>query len=75
MQEATKSTTTNTLGRRYLNEKQLAEITGMALSTIRNHRAARKGIPFVKMQKSVRYDLSDVIAFMDSNKVETNTVY
>lgn len=75
MQEATKSTTTNTLGRRYLNEKQLAEITGMALSTIRNHRAARKGIPYVKMQKSVRYDLDDVVRFMDGNKIQTETGY
>ena len=75
MQETTKSTTTNTLGRRYLNEKQLAEITGMALSTIRNHRAARKGIPYVKMQKSVRYDLDDVVRFMDGNKIQTETGY
>jgi len=75
MRDTTTNTSTNTLGRRYLNEKQLAEITGMALSTIRNHRAARKGIPYVKMQKSVRYDLDDVVRFMDGNKIQTETGY
>ena len=74
MQETTKSTT-KALGRRYLNEKELSEVTGMALSTIRNHRAARKGIPYVKMQKSVRYDLDDVVRFMDGNKIQTETGY
>jgi len=73
MQEA--KSTTKTLGKRYLKEVEVSQMTGLALPTLRNHRAARKGIPYVKMQKSVRYDLSDVIAFMDSNKVKTNTAY
>lgn len=79
MQETTKSTatktTTNTLGRRYLTEKELAEATGLALSTIRNQRSNRRGIPFIKMKKSVRYDWNDVVEYMNQNRVQTNTVY
>ena len=75
MQEATKSTTAKALGRRYLNEKELAEATGLALSTIRNQRSNRRGIPFIKMKKSVRYDWNDVVEYMNQNRVQTNTVY
>ncbi len=49
----------------YLTEKQVAEITGFALSTLRNNRFLQRGIPYVKVGKSVRYKLGDVIAFMD----------
>jgi len=49
----------------YLNEKQVAEITGFALSTLRNNRFLQRGIPYVKVGKSVRYKLGDVIEFMD----------
>jgi len=49
----------------YLTEKQVAEITGFALSTLRNNRFMQRGIPYVKVGKSVRYKLGDVIEFMD----------
>ncbi len=49
----------------YLTEKQVAEMTGFALSTLRNNRFMQRGIPYVKVGKSVRYKLGDVIEFMD----------
>ena len=56
---------------RYLTEVQVAEITGRALSTLRNERFSRCGIPYIKIGRSVRYSLQDVINFMEARKIET----
>ena len=56
---------------KYLNEVMVAEMTGRALSTLRNERAKGIGIPYVKIGRSVRYDLADVIHFMDAHKIIT----
>ena len=53
----------------YVDEKIVSEITGRALPTLRNDRHNRRGIPYYKIGRSVRYALSDVIAFMESNKI------
>lgn len=58
-----------TIEKKYLTEKQVSEITRIALSTLRNHRHQRRGIPYVKYGKSVRYDLNDVLNFMDNHKI------
>ncbi len=57
----------------YLNEKQVKEITNRALSTLRNDRFSRKGIPYIKVGRSVRYSQEDVIAFMEGRKIKTET--
>ena len=56
---------------KYLTEVQVAEITGRALSTLRNERFCRRGIPYVKVGRSVRYSLEDVIRHMESHRIET----
>ena len=53
---------------------EVAEITGRALSTLINERFLGKGIPYIKIGKSVRYKYEDVIEFMESNRVETFNV-
>ena len=53
----------------YVDEKIVSEITGRALPTLRNDRHNRRGIPYYKIGRSVRYALSDVIGFMESNKI------
>lgn len=58
----------------YLNEKQVKEITGRALSTLRNERFNRKGIPYVKIGRSVRYNAEDVIKFMEQRKIHTESI-
>ena len=55
--------------RQYLNEQQVARITGRALSTLRNERSKRIGIPYYKIGRSVRYSLQDVIEFMEAHKI------
>ena len=57
--------------RRWIDEKTVHEITGLALPTLRNHRHQRKGIPFYKVgTRMIRYRIDDVIAFMEAGRVE-----
>jgi phage terminase Nu1 subunit (DNA packaging protein) len=63
------------LAPKYVTEVQVAEITGRALSTLRNERFCRRGIPYVKIGRSVRYNLQDVIRYMESNKITTSQGY
>ena len=56
---------------KYITEKEVSEITGRALSTLRNERFLGKGIPYIKIGKSVRYKYDDVIEFMESRKIQT----
>lgn len=54
----------------YLNEKEVAAITGRAISTLRNERFMRRGLPYLKISgRSVRYRSQDVIAFMEANLI------
>jgi predicted DNA-binding transcriptional regulator AlpA len=59
---------------RYLTEKEVSEITGIALSTLRNHRSLRKGIPYCKIFRSIRYSASDVLSFMESHKINFDSL-
>jgi len=53
----------------YLNEKEVAKITRLSLATLRNDRFLSRGIPYVKIGRSVRYSLEDVIGYMESHKI------
>lgn len=59
---------------RYITEKEVSLLTCLALSTIRNARFNRKGIPYVKVGRSVRYSHEDVVSFMESRKIKTEVV-
>ena len=59
----------------YLTEAQVSELTSIALSTLRNHRFERRGIPYVKLSRSVRYKLQDVIDYMESHRIQTEEVH
>ena len=56
---------------KFLTEKQVSEIIAVPLQTLRNNRFKRKGIRYIKIGRSIRYELSDVIAFMEAHKVRT----
>ena len=48
----------------WLTEKQVAKILSVSVSTLRAHRQARKGIPYAKFGRLVRYSLADVAEFL-----------
>ncbi len=57
---------------RYVSEKEVSQITGLALLTLRNWRFKRTGMPYSKVGRSVRYTMEDVLHYMESRKVRTD---
>lgn len=55
--------------KRFINENEVASITGLSVQTLRNWRFNGKGIPYVKAGRSVRYQYRDVIKYMEDRIV------
>ena len=55
---------------KYLTETETSELTSIPLSTLRNNRFERKGIPYIKFGRSVRYKTTDVVDYMDGHRVD-----
>ena len=59
----------------FLNEFEVAVITGRAVSTLRNDRHLRRGLPYLKVsQRSIRYRTPDVMSFMEARPITFNEV-
>ena len=54
-----------------IEEVELSQQTKRAVQTIRNDRFEGRGIPYVKIGRSVRYRVCDVEAFLEKNLVPT----
>lgn len=52
----------------YINESEASKMTGMSIAWFQRDRWQGGGIPFVKMERAVRYKVSDLIDFMESRK-------
>lgn len=57
-------------GEKYLSEKECAELTGFARSTLQNHRHQHKGFPYYKTGKKVSYKMSEIISYMERHRVD-----
>jgi len=55
---------------RYLTPKAVEELTGIKRQTLANARHLGVGIPYYKVYRSIRYKLSDVMAFMEARRVD-----
>ncbi len=55
---------------RYLKEKEVSDMIGRSVKTLRNDRFMRKGLPYVKNGRSVRYKVEDVVTYMEDRKVQ-----
>ena len=54
----------------FLNEKEVAAVTGRAVSTLRNERHLRRGFPYLKIgRRSVRYKLTDILTSMEARRI------
>ena len=53
-----------------VDEKMAAEILYVAVQTLRNWRHQRKGPPYLKISRAVRYKVEDLENFMDSNRID-----
>ena len=54
---------------RFLTEREVSVLTGFSLSKVQQDRFFRRGIPYCKVGRSIRYSLEDVLAFMDRHKI------
>ena len=57
---------------RYVDEKEVSRITGLAIQTLRNHRFRGEGIPYHKVGRSVRYLMKDIYDFMGAKRINTD---
>jgi hypothetical protein len=55
-----------------LNENQLAERWGVSVRTLQAARIKGGGVPFIRIGRSVRYRLEDVLAY-EQARLRTNT--
>jgi hypothetical protein len=53
-----------------VDEHQVARILGKSVQTLRNERHLRKGCPYLKLGRSVRYRIEDVIGYMEKHRID-----
>ena len=56
--------------KRYMNEKEVALLTGFSISKLRNDRWLGRGFPFIKILRAVRYDYDTIIKYMNQHTIE-----
>ena len=52
-----------------LNEKNLAKQLDLSVAKLRRDRFERRGLPYLKINRAVRYDLEKVKKFLEENSV------
>jgi len=57
----------------YLKEADVEKITKISLPSLRLARSQNTGIPYIKLNKSVFYNYTDVIHYMESRKIQTDS--
>ncbi len=56
---------------RLLDPKQTSETLAKPVRTLANWRSKRYGPPFIRVGGSIRYREEDVLAFLESGRVDT----
>ena len=57
-----------------IDEKKVSELTNISTSTLQQHRWQGKGLPYIKIGRTVRYLESEVLAYLDHLKVQTQSL-
>ena len=60
------------LNNRLLTAEEVAGITGLSLETLAQWRSQRRGIPYLKIGRTVRYDPADVQAYLEGCRVSVS---
>ena len=53
-----------------VGEIQASKILGRAAQTLRNDRHLCRGVPYIKMGRSVRYLISDLFDYMKAHRID-----
>lgn len=54
----------------FVNDVEAAKFLGLCPQTLRNWRTQSRGPAYVKAGRAVRYDLADLRAFTDKNRIQ-----
>lgn len=57
----------------YINEKEVAELTGLSLSTLRNSRCQGTLFAYYKVGKSVRYSMDEIKDYMEAHRINATS--
>lgn len=52
-----------------VDEYKASKIMGKSVQTLRNERHLGKGCPYIKMGKSVRYLIGDIVSYLDKHRI------
>lgn len=55
----------------YLKEPAVEVVSSIPVKTLQMDRYHKRGIPYIKINRSIFYKLSDVLEFMEKNKIKT----
>jgi hypothetical protein len=55
-----------------ITENQLADFMQVSIWKIRKDREFDRGVPFIKISRTVRYSMDDVKSFLDQNKFNSS---
>ena len=59
---------------RLVNEVQASKILCRAVQTLRNDRHLRQGPPYIKLGRSIRYRVSDLMGYMEKHRIDPEAV-
>lgn len=58
---------------KYINEKQVSELTGISVHTLRSHRFQSKGFPYYRLSsRCIRYSEKDIEQYMIDLKIDSH---
>jgi hypothetical protein len=55
---------------RVVNEIEASKILGRAVQTLRNARHLRQGPPYIKLGRSIRYSVGDLMDYLDKHRID-----
>ena len=58
--------------KKLLTPIEVAELTGLSTDTLAQWRSQRRGIPYLKIGRAVRYDPTDVQAYLEGCRVSVS---
>ena len=57
-----------------VDEKRAATFLGVAVQTLRNWRHQRRGPAYIKMGRSVRYQINDLMDYLKKKKIDPERI-
>ena len=57
-----------------VNEHKAAKVLNQSVQTLRNNRCSRKGPAYLKLGRSVRYRVSDLLDYLERHRIDPEAV-